>query len=170
MDYILLDIETTGLDLKNSSIIEVGAILVHDNIIKDSYSSFVQYRGILPEASKRITGITEDMLRDAPELQFVIKELKKFIGKHPVVSHNGFSFDFPILERDGLKIEEKYDSLELAFFVLPTSSTGHSVQALAEQFGLGVVPHRAMEDCKLELEIIRRLQAEYGKRLKKLHS
>ena len=167
MEYIILDIETTGLDLQHSSIIEVGAVLVEDNTVKDTYSSFVKYMGDLPEIVKRITGITEDQLESAPDVQSVMVELKRFIQKRPVVSHNGFSFDFPILERDGLKIEEKYDSLEFAFFVLPTNAHGHSVPVLAQQFGLGSVSHRALDDCRMEFEMIRRLQVEYETKPKK---
>ncbi len=92
--------------------------------------------------------------------------MKNFIQKRPVVAHNGYSFDFFFLEREGLKLEEKYDSMEFAFFVMPTNAPGHSIPALAEQFKLGEAPHRALGDCKLELTIINRLQKEYGKRKK----
>lgn len=166
-EYIILDLETTGLDLEHSAIIEVGAILIQNNSIKGSYSSLIRYRDPLPETVKRITGITEDMLRDAPPLETVLAELKAFVKKLPVVSHNGFSFDFPILEREGVKFNEKFDSMEFAFFVLPTSVHGHSATALCQQFGMSEVRHRAIEDCGSEFEMIRKLQAEWSKRPKK---
>jgi len=134
MEYAILDLETTGFDPENSSIIEVGVIIVEGKVIKDSYSSFVAYSGEIPETVKRITGITEDMLRGAPSIQEVIQELRSFIGKRPVVSHNGLSFDFPFLERKDMKFDAKYDSMEFAFFVLPTHINGHSVSALAGYF------------------------------------
>jgi uncharacterized membrane protein len=56
------------------------------------------------------------MLESATEVDRVINDLKKFINKLPVVAHNGFHFDFLMLERHGLKIAEKYDSMEFAFF------------------------------------------------------
>ena len=164
MEYAILDLETTGFDPENSSIIEVGVIIVEGKIIKDSYSSFVSYSGEIPETVKRITGITEDMLRGAPSIQQVIPELRSFIGKRPVVSHNGFSFDFLFLEREGMKFDAKYDSMEFAFFVLPTHVDGHSVLALAGHFGLSEVQHRALADCEMEFTIIQKLQKEYGKR------
>lgn len=167
MEYVIVDIETTGLDLERSSIIEVGAILVVNNIIKDRYSSFIRYEGVLPETVKRVTGITEQMLRDAPILSDVITELRDFINKRPVVSHNGFSFDFPMLERHGLKFNEKYDSMEFAFFVLPTNLEGHSVNSLAQQFSLGCIPHRALGDCEFEFKIIEKLRKEYKEKPKK---
>lgn len=168
MEYIILDIETTGLDIEHSSIIEVGTLLIKEGVVQDSFSSLVRYEGELPETAKRITGITEDMLQDAPQMSAVIRDLKKFIGKRPVVAHNGFSFDFPILERYGLKFKEKYDSMEFAFFVLPTNTFGHSMATLAEQLlGIKNVPHRALEDCKLEFKVMNKLQNEYDKKPEK---
>ena len=164
MEYAILDLETTGLDPENSSIIEVGVIIVEGKVIKDSYSSFVAYSGEIPETVKRITGITEDRLHGAPSIEKVIPELRSFIGKRPVVSHNGLAFDFPFLERVGMNIQEKYDSMEFAFFVLPTHIDGHSVSALAVYFGLPETQHRALADCKTEFEIIQKLQKEYSKR------
>ena len=72
----------------------------------------------MPDSTKHITGITDEMFIGAPPVEEVLKKLKDFIQKLPVVAHNGFSFDFRILEREGLSFDEKYDSLELAFFVL----------------------------------------------------
>lgn len=169
MEYIILDIETTGLDLRNSSIIEVAAIIVENNAIKQNFSAFVRYEGILPETVKRITGITEKELSDADSLPIVISKLQDFIGKRPVVAHNGFSFDYPLLERDGLRFheKEKYDSLEFAFFVLPTNVAGHSMGALAQYFLLGDVPHRALKDCEMTFEVLKHLRIEYGKKPKK---
>lgn len=164
MEYAILDIETTGLDIQNSSIIEVGVIIVEGKTIRNKYSSFVAYKGEIPETVKRLTGITEDMLRNAPPIQVVVQELRTFIGKRPVVSHNGFSFDFPIVEREGMKFEAKYDSMEFAFFVIPIHPEGHSMAALAEYFEMSTIQHRALADCEAEFVVIQKLQEKYGKR------
>src|SRR3989344_8049713 len=107
MEYVVLDIETTGLDLATSSIIEVGALLISGNEVKDKYSSFVRYDAKLPETTKRITGITDSMLEGAPNLEEVVKQMRDFIQKRPGIAHNGFSFDFRMLDRVGLKLVEK---------------------------------------------------------------
>lgn len=92
-----------------------------------------------------------------------LEKLKNFIGNLSVVSHNGFKFDFPMLEHAGFKIAEKYDSIQFAFFMLPTHELGHSSSALSKKYGFGRV-HTALEDCKLEFEIIKCLQNEYEKK------
>jgi ATP-dependent DNA helicase DinG len=57
--------------------------------------------------------------------------------------------------------------MEFSFFVLPTNFGGHSTHSLAQQFSLGDIPHRAVEDCKLEFKIIEKLCEEYEKKPKK---
>lgn len=161
-EYVIVDIETTGLDPESASIIEVGAILIKSGKVQKEYKSFVEHEGEFPDSTKRVTGINESMLVGAPPIQDVIKELKAFISKRPVVAHNGFHFDFRILEREGLKFEEKYDSMEFAFFVLPTHQTGHGMDALAARFSLGKTPHRALPDCRLEFSVIEKLQEAWS--------
>jgi predicted DnaQ family exonuclease/DinG family helicase len=164
MECIILDIETTGLDPDYSSIIEVAVLRVKDGEVQEEFSSFVSYDYALPDTTKHLTGITDEMLKGSPAISDVVLKLKDFIGKLPVIAHNGFSFDFRMLEREGLKIEEKYDSLEFAFFVLPTNLEGHNMDALAGRFNLGKTPHRALPDCRLELEVIKQLQAAWKKK------
>lgn len=165
-EYVIIDIETTGLDKESSSIIEVGALLISNNNIKDRFSSFVSYDGILSEEVKRITGIDDKMLEDAPSIKEVISKLNKFIGKRPVVAHNGIDFDFPILKHYGFKAGEKYDSMDFAFFVLPINKDGHSIKELAKHFDVREAPHRALGDCEVLFQLIYKLQEEYQKRNK----
>jgi len=164
--YIIIDIETTGLDKANSSIIEVGALLVNNNNIKERFSSFVKYDGVLSEEVKRITGIDDKMLEDAPTIKEVINKLNKFVDNIPVVAHNGLDFDFPILKHYGFKASEKYDSMDFAFFVLPTNKNGHSIKELANYFNLKEASHRALGDCETLFQLICKLQEEYQKRNK----
>ena len=166
MKYVIIDIETTGLDIESSAIIEVAAILINDSTIQAEYHSLIKYKWALPFEIKRLTGITDDMLQDAPSIQHVVSELQTFIKKYPVIAHNGFNFDFPLLERAGIKFEEKYDSMEYAFFVLPVNYTGHSVRALARFFKLEEEKHRALDDCKLQHEILKNLKDCFIKRRK----
>lgn len=167
MEYVILDIETTGLDPENASIIDIGAILIKDSEIINRFSSLVEYKGIIPETTKRITGISESMLVGVPKLEEVLKKLKDFISKRPVVSHNGFSFDFPMLEKNGFKFVDKYDSMEFAFFVMPTYPHGHSMGALSQYFNLPEIQHRSLSDCEAEFKVINKLQSEFIKKPKK---
>lgn len=167
MKYIVLDIETTSLDQENTSILEVAALLVSNGSVIDKFSSFIKYEDEIPDTTRNITGITEEMVKDAPPSEEVMDKLKSFIRGYPVVSHNGFSFDFPILERDGIKFDEKYDSMELAFFVLPTSPHGHSMRELTKYFKLEEAPHRALKDCELEFEVVQKLLEVWNKKPQK---
>lgn len=153
-----------------SSIIEVGAVLVKDGKIKAEYQSFARYSGELSLTIKKLTGITERDLVGAKPIDEVIDELKRFCGKFPVVSHNGFAFDFVFLENAGFRPSEKYDSMELAFFALPTNEAGHSVSALSRKFSLSTERHRALDDSKLEFEVINKLRETISHWPKKRYS
>ena len=167
MNYVIIDIETTGLDKDHVSILEVGAILIEDCKVTKKFSSFAQYKGEIPLTIKRKTGIQESMVRDAPPIEAVLKDFKVFCEKVPVVAHYGFQFDYPVLERHGVRFTEKYDSLEFAYFVMPTNPHGHSTSAMSDYFGLPKIEHRALPDCEAEFAIIRHLQDEFSKRPKK---
>ena len=167
MEYVILDIETTGLDLDTTSILEVAALLVVDGVVVSEFESLVQYECEIPATVQDLTQITEEMVANAPKQSDVVARLSEFIGKRPVVAHNGYGFDFPILERAGIRFAEKYDSMEFAFFVLPTAPHGHSMNALAQHYSLGDMPHRALGDCRIEFEVINHLVADCAKRPRK---
>jgi|GEM_PF-7069971 DNA polymerase III len=87
-DYVMIDIETTGLSTDWDSIIEVAAVKVHNGEIINEYSSFVEYNDELPEFITDLTGITNEMLIGAPSPQIVMKELSDFIGSDIIIGYN----------------------------------------------------------------------------------
>ena len=89
MDYIVLDIETTGLSTQNDAIIEVGAVKVHDMEITDCFQSFVNPERLIPKSITKLTGITEADVRNAPKIGEVCMELNEFLkDRFPIVGHN----------------------------------------------------------------------------------
>lgn len=96
-EYVSVDIETTGLGVNSCSIIEIGAVHVRDGEIISEFSSLCNpHIDIDPEVSK-LTGITNDMVRCAPEMSRVIGDFCEFIGDHILVGHNIASFDSCVL-------------------------------------------------------------------------
>lgn len=166
-DFVLLDLETTGLDLERSEIIEIGAVAVSDMKICDEFNILVKPNARISDEITALTGITNEMLADAEDSKAAIKKLKQFIGDKPVAAHNGCGFDFYLLKRYGCSLNEAYDSMDFSFFVLPLNES-HSIDNLSKQFGLGDEKHRALEDCKLQLQIIRKLISEFSHRPAKI--
>ena len=93
--YVVLDIETTGHDPDENDIIEVAAIKVVDGVVTDKYQSLVLYEYGIPEYIQEQTGITDEMVENAPDLYEVFPVLDAFIGDSVlVVHHGGFVINF----------------------------------------------------------------------------
>ena len=93
--YVVLDLETTGLDPQYDDIIEVAAIRIVDGAAEGSFSSLVNPGYPIDEFITDLTGITDDMLSSAPSLDFVLPALLSFVGADIVVGHNvNFDINF----------------------------------------------------------------------------
>ncbi|MCO5216276.1 MAG: 3'-5' exonuclease [Thermomicrobiales bacterium] len=102
-EYVALDVETTGLNPQYDDIIEVALIIFNEREEISRYSQLVKPRRALPMAISRLTGITEEMLADAPRFIDIQNELRERIGDRPIVGHN-IAFDIGMLEGNGLAV------------------------------------------------------------------
>ncbi len=97
---IVLDFETTGLFPNNGDrIIEIGAVLLRDQEIIDRFQSLVNPGFLVSREIETITGITNNMLSDAPTAPEIMETFVKFIGTRPLVAHNA-SFDRSFLDKE----------------------------------------------------------------------
>ena len=99
--YVALDLETTGLDPDQETIIEVGAVRFGEASAEETFHAVVNPRRPLPYRIQLLTGITPQDLEGAPFFAEVASELESFIGSHPVVGHN-VAFDLGFLARQGI--------------------------------------------------------------------
>lgn len=116
--FVVFDFETTGFSAKWHEITEIGAVKVVKGKIVDRFSTLVKPRRKISEEITEITGITNEMVADAPNINSVIAEFKEFIDGYDLVGHN-LSFDIKFLDinlaRIGKSIScKKYDTLKLA--------------------------------------------------------
>lgn len=116
--FVVFDFETTGFSAKWHEITEIGAVKVVKGKIVDRFSTLVKPRRKISEEITEITGITNEMVADAPNINSVIAEFKEFIDGYDLVGHN-LSFDMKFLDinlaRIGKSIScKKYDTLKLA--------------------------------------------------------
>lgn len=156
--YIFLDLETTGLDQDLDEIIEIGAVKAAQGEIIDTFHAMIKPRKEISYKIKKLTGITEELLKNAVPLNAVLPRLFDFMGNFPVVGHNiGFDLGF-INRQPGFKISsEIIDTLEIARLVLPTAAS-YRLSNLAEKLtGSREVQHRALEDAIAAAEIFFKL-------------
>ena len=161
-DFVVVDIETTGLRCQTDDIIEISAVKVENDIITDEYSSLVYTDKIIDPFIFGLTGINNAMLENAQELSTVLCELFDFVGNMTIVGHNiGFDMRF-ISWNSALLFGEKLtnntlDSLLFSKEVLPDLKS-HKLSYLKEYFGIGGVSHRALDDCRTTYELVKILK------------
>lgn len=156
--YVVLDIETTGLSRSEDSIIEIAAIRLRNGMEVESFDSLVRPDSILPIGIQELTGISPDMLIDAPSIRDVLTAFVTFIGADPLVGHNIKSFDIPFLQQKGralgLSIENDIiDTLQLARKAYPELPC-HRLNFLKETLFIDIsVSHRALPDVLATAEL-----------------
>ncbi len=159
---VAVDIETTGLNQNEDSIIEIGAVKFNGRRVEDEWSKLVNPRRPIPSFISQLTGISNPMVRNAPFLMDVISDLIGFVGDAPVVGHN-VSFDLSFLRQAGaLRTNIEIDTYELAAVLMPTA-TRYNLSALAQQLGV-LLPatHRALDDARathaVYIELLKKAQ------------
>ena len=156
-EYIVLDIETTGLSFRTEKITEIGAVRVKDGEIVDTFECFVNPEVPIPQKIVEITGITDEMVKDAETIDKVMHRFLEFIGDLKLVAHNA-DFDVGFLkynaENLGLKMDNEYiDSLKLSRQLYPEFKK-HKLGIIAEKLGIVVEnAHRALDDVKTLVQV-----------------
>ncbi len=148
---ISLDIETTGLDPDNDVIIEIGAVKFSNELVEAEFQALVNPGRRIPAFVCQLTGITNDMVAEAPPLTAVIQQLADFVGTAPVLGHNvGFDLGF-VRKQGALQKNAHIDTMDLAAAVLsPAQDRRYSLGALATELGVELpATHRALEDARV---------------------
>lgn len=149
--YVVFDVETTGLSAVYDTIIEIAGVRLKGGEIIDRFESFANPHEPLSQTIIDLTGITDDMLRDAPEVEAVMSDFHKWMGDDILVAHNA-SFDMGFMnkafEQIGLEKASNpvVDTLELARFILPQLKS-HRLNTLCKHYGIELTQHhRAIYD------------------------
>ena len=151
--FVIFDVETTGLSAVYDTIIELAAVKVRDGEIIDRFESFANPHHRLSATTINLTGITDDMVQNAPEVDEVIKDFHEWVGDAVLVAHNA-SFDMGFLnvgyKKIGLEKAKNpvIDTLELGRFLYPEMKN-HRLNTLAKKFDIELTQHhRAIYDAE----------------------
>ncbi|RXI97971.1 PolC-type DNA polymerase III [Anaerobacillus alkaliphilus] len=151
--YIVFDVETTGLSAVYNTIIELAAVKIQNGEVIDRFESFANPHEKLTNTIIELTGITDDMLVGAPEIDDVLKDFRAWIGDDILVAHNA-SFDMGFINAGFRKIgladaaNPVIDTLELARFLYPEMKN-HRLNTLCKKFDIELVSHhRAIYDAE----------------------
>lgn len=160
---VALDVETTGLDPQSDAIIEIGARRFNGRRVEDEWTTLINPGRHIPEFITALTGINDEMARQAPRLKDVLNELADFIGDSPILGHN-IRFDLGFFSKYGLfELNERIDTYEMASVLLPTAGR-YNLGALGQALGIPLpATHRALEDARVTHGIFLRLYEEAAK-------
>ena len=162
---IFLDLETTGLSPKDDGITEIGVVIVEEGKPVREWSTLVRPAKPIPPEIARMTGISNEMVRDAPSFADVAPQLAALLEGGLLVAHNA-RFDYGFLK-------QAFAREDIAFFV-PTLCTARlarelepelesaGLDALAERYALKVTDrHRALGDARLAYALARHLAGSF---------
>lgn len=162
-DYIVFDIETTGLDSMYDEIIEIGAIKVHNNTIISTFNSLVKPQNEIDEYITKLTGITNEMVKDAPTIEEILPDFMKYIGDGILIGHNvnfdiNFIYDNLYRNKYNVITNNFIDTMRIARKLLPDLSH-HRLIDLTDFFEIDIANnHRSLKDCEITMKAYENLK------------
>ncbi|MGI6736866.1 MAG: type I-E CRISPR-associated endoribonuclease Cas2e [Anaerovoracaceae bacterium] len=162
-EYIVLDLETTGLDYKRDKIIEIGALKISNSEIIDRYKCLVNQQRSISEKVSKLTGITNDILtQNGVSEGLAVRQLLDFIGRSLVFGYN-VQFDLSFIRQACIdnslnySVRKSKDVLQLARRKIDGISD-YKLSTLAAYYSLETTTfHRALPDCELTFRIYKKL-------------
>ncbi len=147
--YVVFDIETTGLDLMNNGITEIGAVKIVEGKITEQFTTLVKPDYFISDKIVELTGITNEMVKDSPKISAVIPDFMKFIDGAILVAHNA-EFDTKFVRRfataEEYELKNKVmDTMDLARKYLPHLRK-NDLATIADYFSIIFQHHRALSD------------------------
>lgn len=150
-DYVVLDFETTGLRAGADQIIQIGAIRYFDHWKDEQMDVLINPQRYISPTITRLTGITNEMVEEAPTIDEKLGELIEFIGELPIIAHNA-SFDMGFLYAlqgvNGISIPEYtvIDTVKIARQKIK-DTPNHKLTTLTQYLQLEHDAHNAIGDC-----------------------
>lgn len=174
LDYIVFDLETTGLNPhEGDEIIEIGAMKLRgDQPTGETFQSLVQIHKPIPKQATLIHGIKDADLKGQPSIEKVFPDFINFIGQKMLVAHNA-AFDLEFIKKNLQRFPRVQfnncciDTLQLSKHLFSYEKT-HNLDAIASRFGIHSTKerHRSLGDCALTATLL----SEFLKTLKRRSS
>lgn len=172
-DYVIFDLETTGISPNYDEVIEISALKVKGGKVVDEFNTLVNPGRKIPFGATKVNGITNAMVAEAPAFSHVLAEFLDFAEGLVLVGHNIARFDMKFIWRDAEQYfgeipQNNYvDTLQVARKHLPKMDH-HRLVDLAEYYGISSEgAHRALNDCYMNQKVYECMVAEMREAQKK---
>ncbi|MCA9403517.1 MAG: 3'-5' exoribonuclease [Candidatus Omnitrophica bacterium] len=159
MPMVIVDIETTGGRYYNHRIIEIGMIKVADGRQVDEYQALINPECLIPGPITTLTGITNDMVRDAPVFRDVHEEIYRFLEGSIFVAHNA-RFDYGFVKKEFERLDVRFTAKVLCSVRLSrrlfSRFKRHNLSTLMERYDIKIANrHRALDDARAVWEFFK---------------
>ena len=168
-DYVIFDLETTGISSAADEVIEISAVKVKGGRVVEEFSTLVNPGRPIPFATSQVNGITDDMVKNSPCFEQAFAAFLEFVGNEVLVGHNIHNFDMKFLYRDAGRFwnqtltNDYVDTLQMARVCLP-QLRHHKLTDLAQYYGIcSEGAHRALCDCRMNQKVFELLGKESAK-------
>ncbi|MEC9484552.1 MAG: 3'-5' exonuclease [Candidatus Izemoplasma sp.] len=167
MDYVVFDIETTGLNPRTDRIIEIGALRIKNGEVVDSFEQLINPGITIPDNVIAIHGITNEMVKDALFPGIALQEFISFCeGVDFLIGHNAVRFDYPFIENECTRYMVKYPKFRVKDTIFSARKRlkglrSYSLKALCRIFQIeNKQAHRALSDVYATYEVYEQLLAK----------
>lgn len=171
--YIVLDIETTGTNPVDDKITEIGAVKIEDGIAVERYEQLVNPCVPISTRITEITGIDDNMVKDAPTIDIVMASFSEFcFGHETVVGHN-VMFDYRFLKNNAYRTGLEFNYMALDTLAIARKALkelpSRSLESLCLHYNIQRErQHRAFDDAYATYQLLELLREEYGQDLGEL--
>ncbi len=165
VEFVVLDVETTGLAPGRHRLIEVGAVIVRDGEVVANFQSLINPGRRIPQFITQFTGISPQMVKRAPQAAQVLPRLREFIGERPIVGHNiGFDLNFLNYEADVCNLSPAFPTSGVDTIVLARRYLTGMRRARLDRVAAALhIPvrdrHRALPDAHITARVFAQLLA-----------
>jgi DNA polymerase-3 subunit alpha (Gram-positive type) len=158
-DFVVFDLETTGAKAPPCRVTEIGAFRVRRGQVAEQFHTLVNPEMPIPAFITALTGISEEMVKNAPIFSEVVDDFLKFVGDSVLVAHNA-GFDMRFLNHEIGLVYGEYRvvnpclcTVQLSRKLLPQIEN-HKLKTVAEYYSISLVNHhRASDDARATAEI-----------------
>ncbi len=160
-EFVVFDIETTGLSPKYNKLIEIGAVKVKDGKVIDTFSEFINPEVPIPYTITQLTSINDGMVMNAPTYEVILPKFLDFVGDAVVVAHNA-QFDTGFIKYYAKTLGTAWeptimDTMTMAQILVPELGR-YNLDRLCKQFGVvNAHHHRAIDDAEATAKIFFKL-------------
>lgn len=156
-EFIVFDIETTGLSNTSDRITEIGAVKIRNMEIIDTFSALINPEMPIPLKIQELTGISNEMVREKPTIDKVLPEFLEYIGDKVLVAHNS-EFDIGFIRENAKRLNLEFDNNEIDTLklsrVILKELKKHKLNLIAKHLGINLENHhRAVDDAQATAQI-----------------